>query len=79
MWSLAEEYIERRNACKVNFYCSWKHLKSMYSVTCLNRIPTAPNILSGLDRIRITQTRLFMKNFCIVVALIIKCAYYWMD
>ena len=31
-----------------------------------------PNILSGLDRIWITQTRLFMKNFCIVVALIIK-------
>ena len=29
-----------------------------------------PNILSGLDRIRITQTRLFVKNFCIVVALI---------
>ena len=26
-----------------------------------------PNILSGLDRIRITQTRLFVKNFCIVV------------
>ena len=36
-----------------------------------------PNILSGLDRIRITQTRLLVKNFCIVVALIIKCAYYW--
>ena len=32
-----------------------------------------PNILSGLDRIRITQTRLFGKNFCIVVALIIVC------
>ena len=26
-----------------------------------------PNILSGLDRIRITQTRLFVKNVCIVV------------
>ena len=38
-----------------------------------------PNILSGLDRIRITQTRLFVKNFCFVVALMIKCAYYWMD
>ena len=38
-----------------------------------------PNILSGLDRIRITQTRLFLKNFCIVVALIIKSVYYWMD
>ena len=38
-----------------------------------------PNILSGLDMIRITQTRLFVKNLCIVVALIIKCAYYWMD
>ena len=40
-----------------------------YSVTCLNRIPMGPNILSGLDMIRITQTRLFVKNFCIVVAL----------
>ena len=38
-----------------------------------------PNILSDLDRIQITQTRLFVKNFCIVVALIIKCDYYWMD
>ena len=35
-----------------------------YSVTCLNRITMGPNILSCLDRIRITQTRLFMKNFC---------------
>ena len=33
-----------------------------YSVTCLNRIPMGPNILSGLDRIRITQTRIF-ENF----------------
>ena len=40
-----------------------------------------PNVLSGLDRIRITQTRLFVKNFCIVtvVALIIKRAYYLID
>ena len=38
-----------------------------------------PNILSGLDRIRITQTHLFVKNFCIEVALIIKYAYYWME
>ena len=37
------------------------------------------NILSGLDRIRITQTRLFVKNFCMVVALIINYASYWMD
>ena len=37
-----------------------------------------PKFLSGLDRIRITQTPIFVKNFCIVVALIIKCAYYWM-
>ena len=51
----------------------------IYSVTCLNRIPMGPNILSGLDRIRITQTHLFVKNFCIVVALIIECAYYWME
>ena len=50
-----------------------------YSVTCLNRIQMGPNILSGLDRIRITQTGLFVKNFCIVVTLIIKCAYYWID
>ena len=38
-----------------------------------------PNILSGLDRIRITQTHLFVKNFCIVAALIIKNAYHWME
>ena len=34
-----------------------------YSVTCPNRIPMGPNILSGLDRIRITQTRLFIEEF----------------
>ena len=51
----------------------------MYSVTCLNRIPMGPNILSGLDRIRITQTHFFLKNLCILVALILKYAYYWMD
>ena len=63
------------------FYRMKIHFRSyiLYSVTCLNRIPMGPNILSGLDRIRITQTCLFLKNFCIVVALIIKCAYYWMD
>ena len=33
-----------------------------------------PNILSGLDRIRITRTRVYVKKFCIVVALIIKFA-----
>ena len=54
-------------------------LKRIYSITCLNRIPMGPKFLSGLDRIRITQTPIFVKNFCIVVDLIIKCAYYWMD
>ena len=51
----------------------------IYSVISLNRIQMGPNILSGVDRIRITQTCLFMENFSIEVALIIKCAYYWMD
>ena len=53
--------------------------KLWYSITCLNRIPMETKFLSGLDRIRITQTLIFVKNFCIVVALIMKCAYNWMD
>ena len=36
---------------------------SMYSVTCLNWIPMGPSILFGVDRIWITQARLFVKKF----------------
>ena len=60
-------YILCRICAHGNSQVAW----GIYSITCLNRIPMGLNILSGLDRIRITQTCLFVNNFCIVVALII--------
>ena len=37
-----------------------KQNSTMYSVTCLNRISRGQKYLSGLDRIRITQTQRFI-------------------